>query len=102
MHDGAFVDQVQTIGICLMAATLIYVVVRLDRALTQAAKKLKGVLGKQTALQEGIERVWTRVDLIESLQGTRKDFIHPTDLMTMLHELRSRLEQLEKVDERVD
>lgn len=102
MHNGEFMDAVQTAGILVMTATLVYVVLRLDRALTTAAKKLKSALGNQKALQEGIERVWTRVDTIEALQGTRKDFMPPAELKALLDEIRGRLDQLEKVSGRDD
>jgi hypothetical protein len=99
MHNGAFVDAVQTAGILVMAAVLVYVALRLDRTLTTAAKKLKTALGNQKALQEGIERVWARVDLIENLQGTQKTFIPTIELKAMLDEIRHRLDQLEAKNE---
>jgi hypothetical protein len=99
MHNGELMDAVQTAGIIVMAALLVYVVVRLDRALTTAAKKLKTALGNQKALQEGIERVWARVDLIESVQGAQKTFIPTADLMAMLNEIRGRLDRLEAKNE---
>jgi hypothetical protein len=95
MRPDQFVDIVQTAGIVMIAAMLFYVVVRLDRALTVAAKKLKGALNNQNALQQGIERVWARIDLIESLQGTQKTFIPTAELKAMLDEIHRRLDQLE-------
>ena len=47
---------------------------RLERALTTASEKLKEALTTQRALQETIERVWRRVDLIESgRQGAQQN-----------------------------
>ena len=99
MRPDQFVDMVQTAGIAVIALMVVYVVIRLDRSLTQAAKKLKAALGNQKALQEGIERVWARVDLIESLQGAQKTFIPTAELKAMLDEIRGRLDQLEAKNE---
>jgi hypothetical protein len=95
MRNGEFVDVIQSIGIIAMAIVLAYVVVRLERALTVAAKRLKTMVVKQQGLEEGIERVWKRVDLIESLQGTQKTFIPTVELKAMLDEIRRRLDALE-------
>ena len=55
--------------------------------------------GRELALQEGIERVWARVDLIESRQGTQKTFIPTAELKAMLDEIRGRLDRLETKNE---
>jgi hypothetical protein len=99
MTGGQFIDAVQTACLAVIAVMVIYVVLRFDRALGIAVGKLKKALTTQRAMQEGIERVWSRVDTIESLQGTRKDFIPPAELMAMLNDMRSRLERLEAKNE---
>ena len=67
--SSQFMDAVQTAGILVIAAMLVYVVVRLDRTLTGVAEKLQTALGTQHALQEGVERVWKRVEQIEQQSG---------------------------------
>jgi hypothetical protein len=95
MHNGEFIDAIQTITLLAIAAVLIYLVIRLERVFTVAAKRLKTMIVKQQGLEEGIERVWKRVDLIESLQGTQKTFIPTIELRAMLDEIRRRLDALE-------
>jgi hypothetical protein len=71
MRPDQFVDSVQTAGIVVIAAMLVYVVIRLDRALTQAAEKLKGALGAQRALptvelRTMLDKIHRRLDQLEA------------------------------------
>ena len=86
MRTDQFIDAVQTAGIVVIAAMVVYVVLRLERALTTASEKLKEALTTQRALQETIERVWRRVDLLEQ------------NPKVMLDEIRRRLDRLEAGD----
>lgn len=95
MHNGELIDAIQTTVLVVIAAALIYVVSRLERALTHAAKRVKTMIVKQQGLEEGIERVWKRVDLIETLQGAQKTFIPTAELRATLDEIRRRLDALE-------
>lgn len=65
MREDAFIDAIQTAGIIVIAAMLVYVVIRLQRVITAAAEKLQGALVTQHALEEGFSRIWQRIDLIE-------------------------------------
>jgi phage shock protein A len=94
MTRGEFIDGVQTAGIFIIAALMIYVVVRLDRTVTAASKRLKTMIVKQQGLEEGIERVWKRVELLESLQS-QKTFVPTAESMAMLKEIRRRIDTLE-------
>ena len=75
MRAGEFIDAVQTAGIIVIAAALVYVVVRLDRTLTAAAEKMQGAFGDimktQSQLSQNVRRVWERIDLIESKYNTK-------------------------------
>jgi len=66
VRGDEFVDAVQTAGIVVIAAMLVYVVVRLDRTLTSAAEKIQRALGDQNQLLQNVRRVWERIDLIEA------------------------------------
>ena len=70
MRGDELIDAVQTAGIVVTTIMFIYVVVRLERALTAAAEKVQGALSdvmkQQSQLQQNVRRVWERIDLIES------------------------------------
>ena len=76
VRGDEFIDVVQTIGIIAIVVILAYVVVRLERALTVAAKMIKGSLDEtmrqQNQLQQNVRRVWERIDLIESQRAAEK------------------------------
>lgn len=99
MVRGQLIDAIQTTGIVIIAAMLVYVVVRLDRTLTGAADKIKEALTVQRGLMETIERVWARVESIEQRVEERNAILPTARLGTTLDEIRSRLERLENKNE---
>lgn len=90
VRGDEFIDATQTAGIIVIAAMLVYVVLRLERAVTIAAEKMQQALATQQSLHERITRVWQRVDLIESTRNTPA-----AELKVALDEVNSRLDQLE-------
>jgi hypothetical protein len=86
---------VQTAGIIVIAAMLIYVVVRLERAITATAKELKGAIGEQQAIGQAINRLSARIEAVEHLVWERNEILPTARLGQTLEELRSRLERLE-------
>lgn len=95
MSRGQFIDVVQTTGIAVIAAMLVYVVVRLDRTLTGAAERIKDALAVQRGLMETIERVWARVEQIEQKVDERNAILPTAKLGLTLDEIRSRIDRLE-------
>ena len=91
LRPDQFVDTIQTAGIVVITAMFIYVVIRLERALTAAAERIQRALGKQNQLQQNVRRLWERIDLIESSQ-------RPHELKSTLDEIRGRLNRLEGDD----
>jgi hypothetical protein len=77
MRGESFIDTVQTAGIVVIAAVLIYVVVRLERAVKLGVEKLLGTLNEvmkqQSQFSQNLRRVWERVDLIESKPAQASD-----------------------------
>jgi hypothetical protein len=96
VRPDQFMDAIQTAGIITIAAVLIYVVIRLERAITAAAKELKGAIGEQQALGQAINRVLARIEAVEHLVWERNEILPTTRLRQTLEEINSRLEQLEK------
>ena len=99
MGRGQFIDAIQTAGIVVIAAMLIYVVVRLERAITTAAKEFKGAIGQQQAIEQAVTRVWARVESIEQRVEERNAILPTAKLGLTLEEIRSRLDRLEKADD---
>ena len=73
MRGDEFIDAVQTAALIVIAAMLIYVVLRLERVLTLTAERIKETLGENTKTQnqllQNVRRVWERVDTIEERLG---------------------------------
>jgi hypothetical protein len=66
MENPLFIDLIQTAGICVIAAALIYAVVRLERALTAGAEKLKIALAHQKETLDSLNMIWKRIHTIEA------------------------------------
>ena len=95
MNGSPFLDAIEAAGIVVIAAMLIYVVIRLDRTLTGAAEKIKEALAVQQSLHERINRVWTRVELIEQRVEERNAILPTAKLGLTLEEIGRRLDRLE-------
>jgi hypothetical protein len=72
MRPDQFVDSIQTAGIVAIAVVLIYVVVRLDRALTLVAKRFKAIMGDQRDLHINNERSWRKLEALEATINTTR------------------------------
>ena len=62
MTPTVFIDAIETAGIIVIAAMLVYVVVRLDRTLTAAARDIKSALTTQSNIVKRLERIERRLD----------------------------------------
>jgi hypothetical protein len=93
--DQPLLDVVQTIGIVLNGAVLVYVVWRLEQSFDNAADRLRKLIIHQQEIQESIERIWKRVDEIETQQGTRQTVMPLGKLQEQLAQLAARVKALE-------
>jgi hypothetical protein len=92
---GEFMDAVQTAGIVVIASMLIYVVVRLERVITTAARDFKGAIGEQQAIGQAVNRTWARLESIEQRIEERNAILPTAKLGLTLDEIRDRLDRLE-------
>jgi len=88
MRPDQFVDAIQTAGIVVIAAMLVYVVIRLDRTLTAAAREIKSALAGQSGMSK-------RIEMVERLIWERNEILPTTKLGLTLEEIRARLDKLE-------
>jgi peptidoglycan hydrolase CwlO-like protein len=95
MRNDQFVDIMQTGFMGIVAIVLIYVVWRLDKAFDKAAERLRKVITHQQEIQEGFERIWKRVDEIETQQGTRQTVMPLGKLQEQLTQMSARIKALE-------
>jgi len=73
----AIIQAAQTAALLTVAAAVIYALILLRTELRQAREGLREVreaFRSQKDLEESIERIWKRIDEIETLQGMRIDF----------------------------
>ena len=95
MRGDEFIDIVQTLFMGVVAVVLIYFVWRLERAFDTAGDRLRRVIVHQQEIQEGFERIWKRVDEIETQQGTRQTVLPLGKLQEQLTQLSARIKALE-------
>jgi hypothetical protein len=96
MRTDQFVDIVQTSFMGVVAVVLIYVVWRLDKAFDKAGDRLRKVIVHQQEIQEGFERIWKRVDEIETQQGTRQTVLPLGKLQEQLTRHEAAIKALER------
>ena len=96
MRTDQFVDIMQTTFMGIVAAVLIYVVWRLERAFDNATDRLRKVIVHQQEIQEGFERIWKRVDEIETQQGTRQTVMPLGKLQEQLTRHEAAIKALER------
>ena len=90
------VDTIQTAGIITIALVVIYVVIRLEKALTIAAQKIRPAIGRQQEFEGTIERLHRQAtEVISRMEEAEKNFIPPRELRSTLNELSRRLDALE-------
>lgn len=95
MRDDHFIDVAQTLGIVVIAVVVVYVVLRLERALTAASARLKEAMTSQRTLQERFERLSARVEAVEHMVWERHEILPTPKIKNTLDELQSRLNRLE-------
>jgi hypothetical protein len=66
MENVAFIDIIQTIGICANAGALIYVVVRLERVFNVGSDKIQSALAHQKETLDSLNTIWRRINTIEA------------------------------------
>ena len=72
MRNDQFIDIVQTVGISSVAILLGYCVIRVDRAVTLAAKKFKSTFAEQRDLHVTNERAWRKLEALEATINTTR------------------------------
>ena len=95
VRPDQFMDAIQTAGIIVIATVLIYVVARLERAITTAARDLKGAIGEQQTIGHAVNRVWARLESVEQRIEERNAILPTAKLELTLDEIRDRLNRLE-------
>jgi peptidoglycan hydrolase CwlO-like protein len=90
-----WLDLVQTIALIVNSAALVYVIWQLSLSFSNAAEKLRRLINAQHEIQESIERIWKRVDEIETQQGTRQTVMPLGKLQERLASLEARIKALE-------
>jgi hypothetical protein len=77
LTDLAIIQAAQTAALLTVAAAVIYALVLLRTELRQAREGLRQVreaFRSQKDIEDSVERIWKRIDEIETLQGMRIDF----------------------------
>ena len=68
------IQAAQTAALLTVAAAVIYVLYLLRQELRGASRAMGEVLRNQKEVEESIERIWRRIDEIETARGLRIDF----------------------------
>jgi hypothetical protein len=63
-----FIQSVQTIGIFVLAAAVIYVVARLERAFEKGAKRIQTVVKHLQEFEARLDRYYLRIEAVENRQ----------------------------------
>jgi chromosome segregation ATPase len=66
------IDILQTAVLAVIAASLIYAMVRLERALNTAAERVKTAFGQQRDLLANYERLWRKLEALEATINTTR------------------------------
>ena len=74
MGDLAIIQAAQTAALLTVAVAVIYVLNLLRKELSRASHALREVFRNQKEIEDSIERIWKRVDEIETSHGLRIDF----------------------------
>lgn len=77
MGDLAIIQAAQTAALLTVAGAIIYALFMLRRELREARDALSSVreaFRSQKDIEDAVERIWKRIDEIETLQGMRIDF----------------------------
>jgi predicted DsbA family dithiol-disulfide isomerase len=74
MGELAIIQGAQTAALLTVAVALIYVLNLLRTEIRRASDAMRGVLRNQKEIEESIERIWKRIDEIETAHGLRIDF----------------------------
>jgi predicted DsbA family dithiol-disulfide isomerase len=74
MGELAIIQAAQTAALLTVAVAVIYVLNLLRTEIRRASDAMRGVLRNQKEIEESIERIWKRIDEIETAHGLRIDF----------------------------
>jgi hypothetical protein len=94
---GQFIDVIQTSGIVVIALALIVTAYRFMRAIDLAAEKIKTAIGRQQEIQTMIERMWKRVEMLETQAKERNAILPTSRLRAIIRDTADRLERLEQL-----
>lgn len=99
MPDLAIIQAVQTAALLTVAIAVIYAFVLLRRELRQTREGLANMreaVRNQKEIEESIERLWKRIDEIETLQGMRIDFEELTRFKRLIDALEAAAQSAKK------
>jgi predicted DsbA family dithiol-disulfide isomerase len=74
MGELEMIQAAQTAALLTVAAAMIYVLILLRIEIRRASLAMRDVLRNQKEIEESIERIWKRIDEIETAHGLRIDF----------------------------
>ena len=77
MGDLAIIQAAQTAALLTVAGAIIYALLTARgeiRQLREGLTRVSEVFRSQKDIEDSIERIWKRIDEIETLQGMRIDF----------------------------
>jgi hypothetical protein len=96
---GEFIDVVQTFGILVIAISLILTALRFVWAIDLAAKKVTAAIGQQQEIQLMLERMWKRLETVESQVRERHQILPTSQIKATLSAIGARLDRLEATHE---
>jgi hypothetical protein len=96
---GEFIDVMQTIGILVIAVSLILTALRFVWAIDIAAKKVTAAIGQQQEIQQMAERMWKRIETVESQVRERHQILPTSQIKATLSAIGARLDRLEATHE---
>jgi hypothetical protein len=100
MSPTDITDIIQTAGIIFNGIVLVYVVLRLERALGDGSDKMRAALTHQKETLDSLNTVWKRINQIETRLGMKSDHIPADELRATLNTIHERLDDIENKNAR--
>ena len=98
----AFIEAAQTAALLTVAFAIIYALVMVRTELRQIRESLSQVreaFRSQKDIEDSVERIWKRIDELETLQGLRIDFEELTRFKRLIDALEATAKQSRPPDE---
>lgn len=96
LNELALIQAAQTAALLTVAAAIIYALFMLRRELREMREGLSQVrdaFRSQKDIEDSVERIWKRIDEIETLQGMRIDFEELTRFKRLIDALEAAARQ---------